>query len=223
MAALFAFSARLDRHGPTRGHRKASETNLRANPWAETGLQGPRRGHRGKMTDFNHGPRAAPDRPAGAAGLRRRECAEWRDERAVTHHRPAAGRRGRFPPLPCRRGSCATAAPRSSAASACPPATAGSRHWPSSSPSPPRDAASPQADDLVFVPGRTGPAPKTDHGVPLRHLPVSANGASAILYDGLRPGRDDRARGGRRVLALGVSGGGPLAALRAVSAGRASW
>jgi glycosyltransferase involved in cell wall biosynthesis len=62
------------------------------------------------------------------------------------------------------------------------------------------------------------PARKTHHGVPLRHLPVSANGASAILYDGLgalaeMTGRD-RADA---VLALGVSGGGPLAALRAVS------
>jgi hypothetical protein len=31
------------------------------------------------------------------------------------------------------------------------------------------------------------PARPTHHGVPLRHLPLSANGASSILYDGLPP------------------------------------
>jgi hypothetical protein len=189
---------------------------FRANPWAETGARCRRLGHRGKMTDFNHATGGGRIGLRGPRDCRRRECAEWRDERARHASRdPPRGRRGPFPPLPCRRGSCATAAPRSSAASVCPPATAGSRHWPSSSRSPPR--ARHRRRLTVWCSSRAGPAraPKTHHGVPCATCPFRPTARPRSSMTALRPGRDDRTRRGpTAVLALGVSGGGPLAALR---------
>jgi hypothetical protein len=144
-------------------------------------------------------PRAAPDRPAGAAGLRRRECAEWRDERAVTHH---ATRRGAARAVPTPALSARKLRNRRAAIIGCVGVPA---HY---------GGFETLAEQLAIAAARCGiadrltiwcssraapdPARKTHHGVPLRHLPVSANGASSILYDGLRPGRDDRARPGRR-------------------------
>jgi glycosyltransferase involved in cell wall biosynthesis len=62
--------------------------------------------------------------------------------------------------------------------------------------------------------GTDGPRPVDYRGARLRHLPLSANGASSIAYDGASGfaellGRD----AADSVLALGVSGGGPLAAM----------
>jgi glycosyltransferase involved in cell wall biosynthesis len=66
-----------------------------------------------------------------------------------------------------------------------------------------------------------GPVPKSHHGVALRHLPLSANGASSILYDGISGLAEMTGRGAAdSVLALGVSGGGPLGALRPLSRSR---
>jgi glycosyltransferase involved in cell wall biosynthesis len=66
--------------------------------------------------------------------------------------------------------------------------------------------------------GTHGARPTEFRGARLRHLPLSANGASSIPYDGasafaemIGPGAADS------VLALGVSGGGPLAALAPLS------
>jgi hypothetical protein len=66
--------------------------------------------------------------------------------------------------------------------------------------------------------GTHGARPTEFRGARLRHLPLSANGASSIAYDGasafaemIGPGAADS------VLALGVSGGGPLAALAPLS------
>ncbi len=59
------------------------------------------------------------------------------------------------------------------------------------------------------------------HGARLRYLPISANGASSIPYDGMSGFAEmvglDAAD---TVLALGVSGGGPLAAIRPLSHSR---
>jgi hypothetical protein len=139
------------------------------------------------MTDFNHatvgaGSACGAPRDSGAANARNGAM-----NARVTHPRPAAGPARAVPTpalsarklrnrraaiigcvgVPARYGGFETLAEQLAIAAA--------------------RAVSPQADDLVFVPGRTEPARPTHHGVPLRHLPVSANGASSILYDGPPP------------------------------------
>jgi hypothetical protein len=82
--------------------------------------------------------------------------------------------------------------------------------------------------------GRARPA--THHGARLRYLPLPANGAASIAYDGLSALAEVASpRGADSLLLLGVSGGGPIAALRPVTgrrlvvnvdgreAGRAKW
>jgi glycosyltransferase involved in cell wall biosynthesis len=65
--------------------------------------------------------------------------------------------------------------------------------------------------------GRTGPRPDTFHGARLRHLPLSANGVSSIPYDGASAAAEMLGRSpADSLLALGVSGGVPLAALSRV-------
>ncbi|MGP1358920.1 DUF1972 domain-containing protein [Roseicyclus sp.] len=63
--------------------------------------------------------------------------------------------------------------------------------------------------------------PATHHGARLRYLPLSANGAASIAYDGLSALAEVAAPGGAdSLLLLGVSGGGPLAALRPLTGRR---
>lgn len=58
-------------------------------------------------------------------------------------------------------------------------------------------------------------------GARLRTLPIGANGASSIAYDGISAGLELlSSRGADTVLALGVSGGGPLRALRPLTSRR---
>jgi glycosyltransferase involved in cell wall biosynthesis len=69
--------------------------------------------------------------------------------------------------------------------------------------------------------GSAAPHPGIFRGARLRHLPLSANGASSIPYDGASALAEMIGRGAAdTVLALGVSGGGPLAALAPLSSTR---
>lgn len=84
---------------------------------------------------------------------------------------------------------------------------------------------------------QAGAAPPARHrGAALRYLPLQANGASSIPYDGLSLLREaSETNGAHSLLMLGVSGGLPLAALRPLTsrrivvnidgheAGRAKW
>jgi glycosyltransferase involved in cell wall biosynthesis len=95
------------------------------------------------------------------------------------------------------------------------------------------------ADRLtVWCSGKTAgrARPATHHGARLRYLPLPANGAASIAYDGLSALAEVASpRGADSLLLLGVSGGGPIAALRPVTgrrlvvnvdgreAGRAKW
>jgi glycosyltransferase involved in cell wall biosynthesis len=66
--------------------------------------------------------------------------------------------------------------------------------------------------------GQPGPHRTEFRGTHLRHLPISANGASSIPYDGASAFAEMMGRGAAdSVLALGVSGGAPLAALAPLS------
>lgn len=63
--------------------------------------------------------------------------------------------------------------------------------------------------------------PTHHHGARLRYLPLAANGAASIPYDGISAWTEVFGRhGADTLLALGVSGGGPLAALRPLTGKR---